>query len=62
MDASDFRDKTHIFSKQRNFFIFFSDDKMDTFLSAGGFDLFTFLKYERGALCRGSLRSSVSAL
>lgn len=44
MDASDFRDKTHIFSKQRNFLIFFFDDKMDTFLSAGGFDLFIFLK------------------
>lgn len=49
MDASDFRDKTHIFSKQRNFFIFLSDDEIDTFLSAGGFDLFTFLKNERRA-------------
>lgn len=56
MDASDFRDKTHIFSKQRHFF--FSDDKTDTFLSTGGSDLFIFLKSEqRALLCRGWLRS-----
>lgn len=35
---------------------------MDTFLSAGGFDLFIFLKSEQRALCRGWLRSSVSGL
>lgn len=41
---------------------FFPGDKMDTFLSAGGSDLFIFLKSEQRALCRGSLRSSVSGL